>query len=314
MKPLRSTIGLPSLLVCGGLLYLSVAAPRVALAKAFVFEGFVEAADTSFSSPITHVLRADPGGRITLALVDSAARLSARPFERTRVLGDLASDRTVNGVPVIEVEEAWPAEWSHPRNELCPVTVANWAGCGSSLYPGIQPEPLPQPAFVSGSSGPVDSDGDGVPDDLDDFPNDPNETTDTDGDGVGNNADPDDDNDGMDDSYEIAHGLNPLVDDAGEDPDMDGMTNLEESIAGTQADNSQSVFKVESIDFAPAGLSLSWRSVTGRVYSIEAASSLDAVFETVLTGIDGLDGMTSQVISNPATTTRRFYKISVVKP
>jgi hypothetical protein len=36
---------------------------------------------------------------------------------------------------------------------------------------------------------PVDSDGDGVPDDQDAFPNDPNEDTDTDGDGVGDNAD-----------------------------------------------------------------------------------------------------------------------------
>lgn len=36
----------------------------------------------------------------------------------------------------------------------------------------------------------VDSDNDGVPDNLDVFPNDPNETQDTDGDGIGNNSDP----------------------------------------------------------------------------------------------------------------------------
>ncbi|MFK8017293.1 MAG: PA14 domain-containing protein, partial [Gammaproteobacteria bacterium] len=36
----------------------------------------------------------------------------------------------------------------------------------------------------------VDSDGDGVPDTLDAFPNDPNETMDSDGDGIGDNADP----------------------------------------------------------------------------------------------------------------------------
>ena len=36
---------------------------------------------------------------------------------------------------------------------------------------------------------PPDSDGDGVPDSEDDFPNDPSETIDTDGDGVGDNAD-----------------------------------------------------------------------------------------------------------------------------
>lgn len=42
-----------------------------------------------------------------------------------------------------------------------------------------------------------DSDGDGVFDYLDDFPNDPNEWLDTDGDLIGNNADTDDDNDGV---------------------------------------------------------------------------------------------------------------------
>ena len=36
---------------------------------------------------------------------------------------------------------------------------------------------------------PLDRDGDGTPDDKDDFPDDPTEDTDTDGDGVGDNSD-----------------------------------------------------------------------------------------------------------------------------
>ena len=44
--------------------------------------------------------------------------------------------------------------------------------------------------FVSLGEVSPDSDGDGVPDDFDDFPEDPNETQDSDGDGVGDNADP----------------------------------------------------------------------------------------------------------------------------
>ena len=43
----------------------------------------------------------------------------------------------------------------------------------------------------------LDSDGDGVGDNADDFPNDDSETLDTDGDGIGNNTDDDDDNDGV---------------------------------------------------------------------------------------------------------------------
>jgi hypothetical protein len=52
-------------------------------------------------------------------------------------------------------------------------------------------------AALSYLSVALDSDGDGVLDDADAFPNDPTETTDTDGDGIGNVRDTDDDNDGV---------------------------------------------------------------------------------------------------------------------
>jgi hypothetical protein len=56
----------------------------------------------------------------------------------------------------------------------------------------------------------LDSDGDGVYDDLDDFPANANEWLDTDGDGIGNNADPDDDDDGFSDDEEALDETNPL--------------------------------------------------------------------------------------------------------
>jgi len=87
-----------------------------------------------------------------------------------------------------------------------------------------------------------DTDGDGVPDDQDAFPGDPNETTDTDGDGIGNNADTDDDNDGVADA-EDAFPLDPLesVDSDGDgignnadtDDDNDGLSDTEEATYGT---------------------------------------------------------------------------------
>ncbi len=83
----------------------------------------------------------------------------------------------------------------------------------------------------------IDTDGDGVLDSLDRFPNDPSESIDTDGDGQGNNADIDDDNDGLPDTFEIAHGLDPTKasgnDGANADIDGDGLSNLEEMNAGT---------------------------------------------------------------------------------
>ena len=79
-----------------------------------------------------------------------------------------------------------------------------------------------------------DTDGDGVPDNQDAFPNDPTEWEDTDGDGIGNNADPDDDNDGMPDYWEILHGFDPLdPSDANEDADGDGASNVDEFLNGT---------------------------------------------------------------------------------
>ena len=68
----------------------------------------------------------------------------------------------------------------------------------------------PAPGGGGRGSVEVDTDGDGVEDSVDAFPLDPIEWVDTDGDGIGNNADPDDDNDGFEDSIEIIVGTDPL--------------------------------------------------------------------------------------------------------
>ena len=72
-----------------------------------------------------------------------------------------------------------------------------------------------------GNNADTDDDGDGVTDALDTFPLDASESVDTDGDGVGNNADTDDDNDGVEDASDAF----PL--DASEtvDTDNDGIGN-----------------------------------------------------------------------------------------
>ena len=67
-----------------------------------------------------------------------------------------------------------------------------------------------QDAFPNDASESKDSDGDGVGDNSDKFPNDASESKDTDGDGTGNTADTDDDNDGASDADEIAAGTDPL--------------------------------------------------------------------------------------------------------
>ncbi|MFW3146253.1 MAG: Ig-like domain-containing protein [Thermoplasmatota archaeon] len=82
----------------------------------------------------------------------------------------------------------------------------------------------------------IDTDDDGVPDDLDWFPEDPTESVDTDDDGKGNNIDTDDDGDGMPDEWELKYGLDPLdPEDADWDLDGDGTSNLNEYRQGTPA-------------------------------------------------------------------------------
>jgi len=78
-----------------------------------------------------------------------------------------------------------------------------------------------------------DKDKDGIPDDQDIFPDDPNEWLDADKDSIGNNADPDDDNDDMPDIWEAEYGLNLFEDDAADDLDNDGISNIDEYVAGS---------------------------------------------------------------------------------
>lgn len=90
----------------------------------------------------------------------------------------------------------------------------------------------------------LDADGDGF-DALSEFRNGTDPLTldihDNDGDGIADNVDPDDDNDGMPDTYEKTYPswLNPLEHDANEDPDGDGFTNLEEYEQETDPTNNK---------------------------------------------------------------------------
>ena len=80
----------------------------------------------------------------------------------------------------------------------------------------------------------VDSDGDGVPNDTDNCISLTNaDQLDTDNDGQGDVCDTDDDGDGMPDTWEILYGLKPLVNDANDDKDGDGWTNIQEYNKGT---------------------------------------------------------------------------------
>ncbi len=84
----------------------------------------------------------------------------------------------------------------------------------------------------------ADSDGDSVVDGSDAFPLDERESFDSDDDGIGNNADLDDDNDQLPDTWELQYGLNPLNPaDALADLDGDELSNLDEFHRGSDPTN-----------------------------------------------------------------------------
>jgi hypothetical protein len=98
----------------------------------------------------------------------------------------------------------------------------------------------------------TDSDGDGIPDSEDNCPNIFNSNqTNTDGDTLGDVCDDDDDNDGMPDAWENQHGLNPFVDDASQDADGDGYTNLEEYQLDSNPNDPNSTPKPKAMPWIP---------------------------------------------------------------
>jgi subtilisin-like proprotein convertase family protein len=139
------------------------------------------------------------------------------------------------------------------------VPLSTWSGSGVMMPNGLHRYYFEKRMEQNGilgyfvdfeGPGRPDRDGDGVEDLFDDFVLDPTEWVDTDGDGIGNNADDDDDNDGLSDVWETQNCrkeagqsncdsdnplFHPLIAELQEnsDYDRDGLTNIEEVLLGT---------------------------------------------------------------------------------
>lgn len=97
------------------------------------------------------------------------------------------------------------------------------------------------------------------------------------------------------------------------DPDLDGMSNWQEWIAGTDPTSAASALRLLSVSIAPGTVSLSWASVTNRTYSVERATNLRSspAFSLVQSNLVGGAGTTVLSDTNVEGAGPFFYRVRV---
>jgi parallel beta-helix repeat protein len=96
------------------------------------------------------------------------------------------------------------------------------------------------------------------------------------------------------------------------DPDLDGMNNWQEWVAGTDSTNAASVLRLTGPVFNPPTLVLRWNSYAGYVYFVQRATNLAVPrsFTTLASNIPGLPYATTYTDTNTfVSNTAAFYRV-----
>ncbi len=120
----------------------------------------------------------------------------------------------------------------------------------------------------------------------------------------------DTDTDGLPDLYEIQFGTNPLVPDADQDLDGDGMNNLEEYLAGTAPDSAQSTLTLTAVAPNTGSVSLQFLAVSNRSYSVICRDTVTTEAWTVLTNLTAHPTNRFISIEQPLQGATRFYRLA----
>jgi hypothetical protein len=123
------------------------------------------------------------------------------------------------------------------------------------------------------------------------------------------------DGDGMTDSWELLHGLDPTAPaDATLDPDHDGLTNLQEFLSGTDPRESSSVLRLAGSVVGSGELELSFASQPGIVYRLEYTEGFSPAVWRTLAEIPAASSSLTVTIPDPdplAGQTARFYRVVI---
>jgi len=113
---------------------------------------------------------------------------------------------------------------------------------------------------------------------------------------------------GLADSWEADYFGEGAIVDPNADPDLDGMSNLQESIAGTDPLDGNSYLKLDSLAVGP-GATLNFGAVSNRTYTIFSADTLGGPW-LKLSDVFARSNNRVETIFDPAAVSKRFYRVA----
>lgn len=95
------------------------------------------------------------------------------------------------------------------------------------------------------------------------------------------------------------------------DPDGDGFSNLQESLAGTSPLDAKSVFAIESVTHThtPHSTTVRWRGAPGHRYQVLSRRDLDESAWEVLGEALGVEGLTTEFVDKSPEGQHQFYRV-----
>jgi hypothetical protein len=114
----------------------------------------------------------------------------------------------------------------------------------------------------------------------------------------------------MPDAWESAYGLNPASPaDAPLDLDGDGVSNLDEYLAGTNPADPSSYLKVERLTGVPGLTTIHFEAVSNKTYSVIYRDDLAAGTWLALTNLAAQPQSRSMLVTDPSPAPSRFYRL-----